>query len=73
MAPQSRSWRSPCAGDIVDGVQAPDRHSRSGRSFNRSPDTSGLPGYRIEIGGAIEESAKANASIFAAVSADDGR
>ena len=40
------------------------RHQRrSGRSCRRSA-TACRPAYRIEIGGAIEESAKGNASIF---------
>jgi len=50
--------------DVRDGVQAPDVTSRIW------PRLAGLraslpPGYRIEIGGAIEESSKANASIAA--------
>lgn len=50
--------------DIVDGVQAPDV------STAISPKLQGIkdalpPGYRIEAGGSIEESAKANAAIVA--------
>jgi multidrug efflux pump len=50
--------------DIKDGVQAPDV---SNRLWPRLEDIgSRLPvGYRIEMGGAIEESNKGNASIFA--------
>ncbi|MGO4339796.1 efflux RND transporter permease subunit [Labrys sp. KB_33_2] len=50
--------------DVADGVQAPDVSSRLWTSLesvrNLLP-----PGYRIELGGAIEESIKANVSIFA--------
>ncbi|HEY8063676.1 MAG TPA: efflux RND transporter permease subunit [Methylosinus sp.] len=50
--------------DVKDGVQAPDVTNRIwarlGELREHLP-----PGYRIEIGGAIEESAKANASIAA--------
>jgi len=51
-------------GDIVDGVQAPDV---SNEVLPRlQPIKDALPyGYRIETGGAIEESAKANASLAA--------
>ncbi|MBV9220725.1 MAG: efflux RND transporter permease subunit, partial [Methylobacteriaceae bacterium] len=50
--------------DIVDGVQAPDV---TNAIWPRLADIrNDLPaGYRMEIGGAIEESAKGNASIFA--------
>jgi multidrug efflux pump len=49
--------------DVVDGVQAPDVTSQIW------PKLQGIraslpPAYRIEMGGAIEESAKGNASIF---------
>ena len=50
--------------DVANGVQPPDVSKR----VNPMLDTirSSLPpGYRIEMGGAIEESAKANASLFA--------
>jgi multidrug efflux pump len=50
--------------DVRDGVQAPDVTNaiwlKLGDVRAELP-----PGYRVEIGGAIEESAKANASIFA--------
>jgi multidrug efflux pump subunit AcrB len=49
--------------DIVDGVQAPDVTGQIWPQLASIRDT--LPaGYRIEIGGAIEESAKGNASLF---------
>jgi multidrug efflux pump len=51
-------------GDIVDGVQAPDVSSEISSRFQPIRDS--LPsGYRLETGGAIEESAKANASLAA--------
>jgi multidrug efflux pump len=51
-------------GDIVDGVQAPDVSNEVLPKLK--PITDALPyGYRIETGGAIEESAKANASLAA--------
>jgi multidrug efflux pump subunit AcrB len=50
--------------DVVDGVQPPDVSSRI---WTRLADirTALPPGYRIEMGGAIEESAKGNNSLFA--------
>jgi multidrug efflux pump len=49
--------------DIVDGVQAPDVTGEIWKTLQPLRDA--MPqGYRLEIGGAIEESAKANASIF---------
>ena len=49
-------------GDIVDGVQAPDVSNEVLPKLQPIKDA--LPyGYRIETGGAIEESAKANASL----------
>lgn len=49
--------------DVVDGVQPPDATMAVSRELQGVRDA--LPaGYRLEIGGAIEESAKANASIF---------
>jgi multidrug efflux pump len=50
-------------GGVKDGVQGPDA---SGRIWARlAPLRASLPpGYRIEMGGAIEESEKGNASIF---------
>ena len=51
-------------GDIVDGVQAPDVSNEVLPKLQGVKDA--LPyGYRIETGGAIEESAKANASLAA--------
>lgn len=51
-------------GDIVDGVQAPDVTNQVLPKLQ--PIVAALPyGYRIETGGAIEESAKANASLAA--------
>jgi multidrug efflux pump subunit AcrB len=51
-------------GDVVDGVQAPDVttqiSAKLGEIRSHLP-----PAYRIEPGGAFEESAKGNASIFA--------
>jgi len=50
--------------DVRDGVQAPDATNALWRKL--APIRAGLPpGYRIEIGGAIEASEKANASIYA--------
>lgn len=49
--------------DIVDGVQPPDVTNAIWSAL--APIRETMPqGYRLEIGGAIEESAKANASIF---------
>jgi multidrug efflux pump subunit AcrB len=51
-------------GDIVDGVQAPDVSNEVRPQLKSIEDA--LPyGYRIETGGAIEESAKANTSLAA--------
>jgi multidrug efflux pump subunit AcrB len=51
-------------GDIIDGVQAPDVSNEVEPKLKPIEDA--LPyGYRIETGGAIEESAKANASLTA--------
>jgi multidrug efflux pump subunit AcrB len=50
--------------DIIDGVQAPDVSNEVAPKLQSINDA--LPyGYRIETGGAIEESAKANASLAA--------
>ena len=49
--------------DIVDGVQAPDVTNAIWPKLQGIRDSL-QPAYRIEIGGAIEESAKGNASIF---------
>ena len=49
--------------DVADGVQAPDVTNQIWPKLQQIRD--GLPpAYRIEMGGAIEESAKGNASIF---------
>ncbi|MCA0400190.1 MAG: efflux RND transporter permease subunit [Proteobacteria bacterium] len=49
--------------DIIDGVQAPDVTGEIWKALE--PVRASLPaGYKLEIGGAIEESDKANASIF---------
>ena len=51
-------------GDIIDRVQAPDVSNEIAPKLQTIKDA--LPyGYRIETGGAIEESAKANASLAA--------
>jgi len=51
-------------GDIIDGAQAPDVSNEVAPKLQPIKDA--LPyGYRIETGGAIEESAKANASLAA--------
>ena len=50
--------------DVVDGVQAPDVSSEVLKAL--APIAAGLaPGYRIETGGSIEESAKANDALIA--------
>jgi multidrug efflux pump subunit AcrB len=50
-------------GDVVDGVQAPDVTNAIWPKLQGIRDSL-QPGYRIEMGGAIEESQKGNASIF---------
>jgi multidrug efflux pump subunit AcrB len=50
-------------GDIVDGVQAPDVSNAIWAKLKPIRDSL-EPGYRMEMGGAIEESAKGNASIY---------
>ena len=51
-------------GDIVDGVQAPDVSNEIAPKLQPIKDA--LPyGYRIETGGSIEESAKANVALVA--------
>ncbi len=50
-------------GDIVDGVQAPDVTNAIWPRLQSIRDKL-EPGYRIETGGAIEESEKGNSSIF---------
>ena len=56
--------------DVVDGVQPPDVTNAIWPKLQSIRDSL-EPAYRIEIGGAIEESQKGNASIFVAVPADD--
>ena len=50
--------------DVVDGVQPPDVTSQIWPTLRPVRDRL-EPGYRLEIGGAVEESEKGNASIFA--------
>jgi len=50
-------------GDVVDGVQAPDVTNQIWPKLQDIRDHL-APAYRIEAGGAFEESAKGNASIF---------
>jgi len=50
-------------GDVVDGAQAPDVSNAIWPQLQEIRDRL-PPGYRIDMGGAIEESAKGNASIF---------
>ena len=51
-------------GDVIDGVQAPDVTSEILPKLQALKDS--LPdGYRIETGGAVEESAKANGALIA--------
>jgi multidrug efflux pump len=50
-------------GDVVDGVQAPDVTNQIWPRLKDIRDHL-EPAYRIELGGAFEESAKGNASIF---------
>jgi multidrug efflux pump len=50
-------------GDVVDGVQAPDVTNQIWPKLQEIRDRL-EPAYRIEAGGAFEESAKGNASIF---------
>jgi multidrug efflux pump len=49
--------------DVVDGVQAPDVTNQIWPKLQQIRDSL-EPAYRIEVGGAVEESAKGNASIF---------
>jgi multidrug efflux pump subunit AcrB len=49
--------------DVVDGVQAPDVTNQISPKLQEIKDHL-APAYRIEAGGAFEESAKGNASIF---------
>jgi multidrug efflux pump subunit AcrB len=50
--------------DVIDGVQAPDVTNQIWPTLHPIRDKLGS-GYRLEIGGAVEESEKGNASIFA--------
>jgi multidrug efflux pump subunit AcrB len=50
--------------DVVDGVQPPDVTAQIWPQLQRLQ-ANLEPGYRLEIGGAVEESSKGNASIFA--------
>jgi multidrug efflux pump subunit AcrB len=50
--------------DVVDGVQPPDVTAQIWPTLQPIRDKL-APGYRLEIGGAVEESGKANASIYA--------
>src|SRR5438309_1329234 len=50
-------------GDVADGVQAPDVSNQIWPKLQEIRDSL-PPAYRIEAGGAFEESAKGNASIF---------
>ena len=50
--------------DVVDGVQPPDVTAQIWPALQSIREQL-QPGYRLEIGGAVEESAKANASLFA--------
>ncbi len=58
--------------DIVDGVQAPDVTNAIWPKLEKIRQNL-QPAYRIEMGGAIEESAKGKASNLRAVSADGDR
>ena len=57
------TWRSRCAATSSTACRRLTSPTRSGRSCRRSA-TACQPAYRIEAGGAFEESAKGNASIF---------
>jgi multidrug efflux pump len=59
---QERSLTVRC--DIADGKQAPDVSARIDKALGDLKSTL-PPGYRIEMGGAVEESAKANKALFA--------
>ncbi len=60
---RSRDMSITIRADVVDGVQPPDVTTALWPRLAQVRDAL-PPGYRMEIGGAIEESAKANASIF---------
>lgn len=60
---RSRDMSITVRSDIIDGVQAPDVTNEIWKAME--PLRQSLPvGYQIQIGGAIEESNKGNASIF---------
>ncbi|MGP0061436.1 MAG: efflux RND transporter permease subunit, partial [Beijerinckiaceae bacterium] len=61
---RSRDMTITVRSDVIDGVQAPDV---TNRIWPKLADIRSRlePGYRIEMGGAIEESAKANAALYA--------
>ncbi len=61
---RSRDMAITVRSDVIDGVQAPDVTNEIWPALTKIRGEL-APGYRIEIGGAIEESAKANASLFA--------
>ena len=58
------TWRSRCAPTWSTACSRRTSRTRSGRRWRRSGDRL-APGYRLEIGGAVEESEKGNASLFA--------
>ena len=61
---RSRDMTITVRSDVADGVQPPDVTKRLWPKL--ADIRAGLePGYRIEMGGAIEESAKANSALFA--------
>ncbi|ODN71888.1 efflux RND transporter permease subunit [Methylobrevis pamukkalensis] len=61
---QNRDMMITVRADVVPGVQAPDVSAEIAPTLSRVIDA--LPvGYRIETGGSIEESAKANVALFA--------
>lgn len=60
---RSRDMSITVRSDIVDGVQAPDVTNEIWKALEGVRNTLPL-GYQLQIGGAIEESAKGNASIF---------
>jgi multidrug efflux pump len=61
---RSRDTTITVRSDVVDGIQAPDVTNEIWPQLAKIR-ADLAPGYRIEMGGAIEESAKANASLFA--------
>jgi multidrug efflux pump len=61
---RSRDLTMTVRGDIRDGVQAPDVSKRIWTQLAELREK--LPvGYRLEVGGSVEESAKANTALFA--------